>query len=85
MTARLDFDKPVFVIGCCLNCRTWCAWHMHHDEAKYRGYATDLSSWIREHVLDAIVLYNQVPKRWLEKEIYCQLVPTRTTTKISTI
>ena len=75
MAVRLDFDKPIFVIEHCLNCRTRCAWHTRHDEAKYRGYATDLSSRIREHVPDAIVLYNQVPKRWFEKEIYCQLVP----------
>ena len=74
MAIRLNFDNPIFVIEHCQNCRSH-GWSTRHDEAKYKGYAADVASRIREHVPEATVLYNQVPKRWFEKEIYCQLVP----------
>ena len=70
MTERLDFSKPIFVIEHCVDCHTH-NWNTRHDEAKYKGYATDLAARIKEQVPDATIVFNKVPKKWFKKEIYC--------------
>ena len=74
MSNKLDFEKPIFVIEHCVDCHTH-RWNTRHDEAKYKSFAADLASRIQQNVPDATILYNQVPKKWYEKEIYCQLIP----------
>ena len=61
------------MIECCTNCNTH-AWNTRHDEAKYANYANAIAAQIQINHPNTVVLFNQVPKTWHEKEIYCQLI-----------
>ena len=71
---KIDQNKPIFIIEHCVDCKSH-QWNTRHDLAKYKGFASDLTRAIQEHVPNAIVLTNAIPKTWYEKQLYFQLVP----------
>ena len=70
MARKIDMNKPIFVIEHCVDCRTH-QWNTRHDEGKYVQFADSLGSAIKAEIPDATVLFNQVPKEWVDKDIYC--------------
>ena len=71
---KLNFDKPIFVIERCQDCKNH-NWNTRHDEAKYIGQANGLASRIKAKRPEATVLINSVPKMWHNFDIYFGLVP----------
>ena len=49
-------------------------WSRRINEAQYQQYFANVSAAIREVVPQANCVVNRVPKRWAEKDIYCQLI-----------
>ena len=74
MARKVDTDKPCFIIEHFVDQRNE-KWHHRLDENKYRGYADSLAGEIKANVPGATVLFNQVPKEWHQKDLYCQLIP----------
>ena len=75
MTARkVDLNRPVFVIEQMKDCHSH-KWHTRFDETKYEEFSRNVSSIITEHVPDAVILINQIPKKWADHDQYCQLIP----------
>ena len=50
-------QEGVFVIEVCENCKGH-KWNTHHDEAKYKLYATEVESSLKRHCAGAIVHIN---------------------------
>ena len=63
VSPKLDLDKPVFVIEHCLDCHLH-QWNSRHDVNKYISFSNNLSNAIKEHIPNATVLINKVPKEW---------------------
>ena len=68
--AKIDLQQNIIVVECCTNCSTH-AWNTRHDEAKYASNANAIAAQIQINHPNTVVLFNQVPKKWHEKEIYC--------------
>ena len=75
MTAKkLDLTRPIFVIEQMKDCHSH-KWHTRMDETKYEEFSRNVSGVITEHVPDAVILINQIPKKWADHDQYCQLIP----------
>ena len=70
MQQKLDFDRPIFVIEHVAEVH----WSNRYDPTKYKTYAANVTAQINEHCPGAVVLFNSVPKKWHDKQIYMQLV-----------
>ena len=70
----MEAEKKIFVIEHCENCAA-SSWNTRLDEKKYKNYAINCAAAIKEYVPDAEVVFNLVPKKHHEAEIYCQLIP----------
>ena len=73
MSRKLDFSRPIFVIQYCNDCKNHM-WNTRHDAEKYASFADNLAYFIKKRVPEATILFNQIPKRWQDKEIYFNLV-----------
>lgn len=73
-------DK-IFIVEHCENCRSH-QWNTRHDEAKYKSFAEESKTFrhidccvvrakILEYIPEAKVVFNMVPKEWVDYEIYC--------------
>lgn len=50
-------------------------WHTRHDEKKYIEFFDKVSAAIIERIPNAIVMRNQIPKEYVDFDLYCNLVP----------
>lgn len=75
-------NSYTIVIECCENCRSH-QWNTRHDPAKYDQFFLDskypfvlitVASAITAKMPNANVIKNQVPKEWVDYDIYCQLL-----------
>ena len=73
MSRKLDFNHPIFVIEFCKDCSNH-KWNTRHDEAKYASFAKQIADTIWMGAPDATVLFNQIPKKWQDNEIYMNLI-----------
>ena len=64
----------IFVIECCQDCGTH-GWNTRHDEAKYQDYFQRVAAAIIERIPTAVVMKNQIPKAYLNFDIYNNLIP----------
>lgn len=67
-------DARIFVIETCQNCKDH-QWNTRHDQAKYEDYFNRVSSAIVERVPGALAMRNQIPKQYVDYDIYCNLIP----------
>ena len=80
----MDRQENTFVIEACENCKSH-NWNTRHDENKYKNYAIErkgrfilhsiVATLIQKSAPGTVVLINEVPKPWVDYEIYCQLIP----------
>ncbi len=82
----MDNFENTFVIECCENCRNH-QWNTRHDPAKYEEFYTKskynppndrfptVVGAISSRIPEANVLKNNIPKEWVDYDIYCQLLP----------
>ena len=66
----VDSREVTFVFEVCAGQH----WSRRIDETKYQKVFAEVSAAIRAVVPQANCVMNKVPKRWAEKDIYCQLV-----------
>ena len=64
----------VFVVECCQDCGNH-GWNTRHDESKYQDYFERVAAAIIERVPNAAVMKNQIPKAYLNYDIYNNLIP----------
>lgn len=66
-------DQLVFVVECCQNCKEH-AWCTRHDEAKYIEFFKRQAAAIIDRIPNAIVMKNQIPKSYLNFDLYNNLI-----------
>jgi hypothetical protein len=66
-------SENIFVVETCQNCSEH-RWNTRHDEAKYSEFFTKVAAIIVSRIPNAMVMKNQIPKSYLEFEIYNNLV-----------
>ena len=52
-----------------------CKWHTRHDEAKYQEFFKRIAEEIIKKIPNAMVMKNQIPKKYLPFDLYNNLVP----------
>ena len=68
-------EDIVFVVESCQNCAVSCKWHTRHDEAKYQEFFKRIAEEIIKKIPNAMVMKNQIPKKYLSFDLYNNLVP----------
>ena len=63
-----------FVIEHCENCEMH-SWNTRHDAKKYKQSAMGTAEAIKNAIPDCDVVFNMVPKKWADSDIYSQLIP----------
>ena len=66
MKSSLD---NVYIVEFCQNCRTH-NWNTRHEEARYKNYAQEMADCISKTISGSVVYQNQIPKEWVDHEIY---------------
>ena len=67
-------DIPTFVVELCQDCANH-GWNTRHDEAKYQEYFSRVAQAIIERMPNAMVMKNQIPKSYVDFELYNNLIP----------
>ncbi len=67
-------DQTIFVVETCQNCNEH-GWNTRHDENKYADFFKRMAAAIIARLPDAVVMKNQIPKHYLDFEIYNNLIP----------
>jgi len=65
----------VFVIECCENCKEH-QWNTRHDQAKYEDFFNRVASAIVDRIPGAVTMRNQIPKSYVDYDLYCNLIPS---------
>ena len=74
MTDSETFVENIFVIETCQNCNEH-RWNTRHDELRYLQTFKLLANMIVSKIPNAMVMKNQIPKSYLDFDIYNNLVP----------
>lgn len=64
----------VFVVESCQNCKEH-GWNTRHDESKYVEFFKKVAACIIERIPNAMIMKNQIPKQYLNHDLYNNLVP----------